>query len=54
MKERGILLKSMLLLNLLVLLLTLADFLALHDIQNDYVSTKGGKYICNSKHTMPE
>ncbi len=40
MKEHGILLKSMLLLNLLVLLLTLTDFLALHDIQNDYVSTK--------------
>jgi len=40
MKESGILLKSMLLLNLLIFLLTIADFLALHDIHNDYISAE--------------
>ena len=50
MKKSGILLKSMLLLNLLVFLLTITDFLALHDIQNDYVSAKvlGGLQIGTS------
>ena len=40
MKKSGIMLKSMLALNLLVFLLTILDFLALHDIQNDYVSSE--------------
>ena len=33
-------LQALLGLNLLILLLTLLDFLALHDIQNDYVNTE--------------
>lgn len=40
MKKKTYLTKAMLIFNLLILILTLGDFLALHDIQNDYVSTK--------------
>ncbi len=32
-------------LNLLILFLTLGDFLALHDIQNDYISTEALNYL---------
>lgn len=40
MKKSALFVKGMLGLNLLVVILTIGDFLALHDIQNDYVSTK--------------
>ena len=45
MKKSGIMLKSMLALNLLVFLLTILDFLALHDIQNDYVSAEALQHL---------
>ena len=47
-------LQALLGLNLLILLLTLGDFLALHDIQNDYVSTAILDYLqITTSSTLP-